>query len=503
MRLRLKKNGRLFGVAGFLLLSVFLFFSLVNSLASKETSKDPKSAGQLSPGIAAEESVVTENKSTASDRAESQENEVKTEQGLEWGGYLWIDHRAFTRSPQHYSFKEYRLELRTEARTEKTRFASTLWVRSLGFSSVKSSADLFVREKIVPVEMEIREAYFDLYGFIFPWLDLRIGRQRIAWGTADRVNPTDNLNPDDLEDIWDFGRHLGSDALKATAYFGPVTLTGVFIPSFTPASPPLPDWAEAFMPPVEISGFTLVNWRNEIILPENNLKSSAIAGLKLKTNFRGYDFSLSYVRGRDDLPLLRDIVVEKISGQEVEVLTRLVYPRLDILGFDLAGALGSVGLWAEGAIFFPERVVGQTVFPVPGYGLISQPLIALKNEAYAKFVLGADYIFPSGIYLNGQWAHGFLHERGASELGDYFLFNLEWRLLRDKLKLMPLAGCIQISEWRDLKNNLALIFIPSFEYHPAANAEIAGGVRILDGRGASFSRIKNRDEIFLRFKYSF
>ena len=503
MRLRLKKNGRLFGVAGFLLLSVFLFFSLVNSLASKETSKDPKSAGQLSPGIAAEESVVTENKSTASDRAESQENEVKTEQGLEWGGYLWIDHRAFTRSPQHYSFKEYRLELRTEARTEKTRFASTLWVRSLGFSSVKSSADLFVREKIVPVEMEIREAYFDLYGFIFPWLDLRIGRQRIAWGTADRVNPTDNLNPDDLEDIWDFGRHLGSDALKATAYFGPVTLTGVFIPSFTPASPPLPDWAEAFMPPVEISGFNIVNWRNDIVLPENNLKSSAIAGLKLKTNFRGYDFSLSYVRGRDDLPLLRDIVVEKVSGQEAEVLTRLVYPRLDILGFDLAGALGSVGLWAEGAIFFPERVVGQTVFPVPGYGLISQPLIALKNEAYAKFVLGADYIFPSGIYLNGQWAHGFLHERGASELGDYFLFNLEWRLLRDKLKLMPLAGCIQISEWRDLKNNLALIFIPSFEYHPAANAEIAGGVRILDGRGASFSRIKNRDEIFLRFKYSF
>ncbi len=183
--------------------------------------------------------------------------------------------------------------------------ASTLWVRSLGFSTVKKSADLFIRNKILPVEMEIREAYIDVYGFLFPWLDLRIGRQRIAWGTADRINPTDNLNPDDLEDIWDFGRHLGSDAIKATGYFGQFSLTGVFIPSFVPASPPLPDWAEAFMPSLEINGFSLVNWRDEIILPKNNFKSSSIAGLKLSTNFRGYDFSLSYVWGRDDLPRLR------------------------------------------------------------------------------------------------------------------------------------------------------------------------------------------------------
>jgi len=42
-------------------------------------------------------------------------------------------------------------------------------------------------------------------------LDIRIGRQRIAWGTADKLNPTDNLNPDDLEDIFDFGKHLDSN----------------------------------------------------------------------------------------------------------------------------------------------------------------------------------------------------------------------------------------------------------------------------------------------------
>ncbi len=51
---------------------------------------------------------------------------------------------------------------------------------------------------------------------------------------------------------------------------------------------------------------------------------------------------------------------------------------------------------------------------------------------------------------------------------------------------------------------LALILVPSFEYHPAANMEIVAGLRILDGQGKTgFGRIKDRDEIFLRFKYSF
>ncbi|MCX7973040.1 MAG: hypothetical protein N3B16_00865 [Candidatus Aminicenantes bacterium] len=431
-------------------------------------------------------------------------NEVREELGLKWGGYLWLDHRLFTRSPRNYSFKEYRLELQAEAKTEKTRFASTLWVRSLGFSVVKDSRDLFVRKKISPLEVEIREAYVDLYSFLFPWLDLRIGRQRIAWGTADKVNPTDNLNPDDLEDIWDFGRHLGSDAVRATCYFGQFTLTGVFIPNFTPASPPLPDWAEAFMPPLELNGLNITGVRDEIILPENSLQSSSVLGLKIGSKIKGYDFSFSFVRGRDDLPLLRDIIVEKSNGLGLNVLARLVYPRLNILGFDLAGAIGGIGLWAEGALFFPERVIGETFYPVPGYGWVKQSRIALDNEAYTKFVFGADYTFPNGIYLNGQFAHGFLHERGASELGDYFLFNLEWRFLRDKLKLVPLAGCIEISEWRQFKDNLALILVPSVEYHPAANAEIVTGLRIISGReGTSFGRIKNRDEIFLRFKYSF
>lgn len=432
------------------------------------------------------------------------EAERPGEQLLRWGGSFLVDYRSFTRSPQNYSFKEYRVELQAEAGTQKTKLHSTLWVRSLGFSAVTNSQTLFAREKISPVEGELREAYVDFYGFPFSWMDLRVGRQRIAWGTADRVNPTDNLNPDDLEDIWDFGRHLSSDAIRVTGYWGNFTLTGVLIPTFTPASPPLPEWSSALMPPLALNGLAIKNITDEIILPANNFRQSSLFGLKMASNFMGYDFSLSYVHGRDDLPLVRDVVVEKWSGQDADILVRLIYPRMKILGLDMAGAVGGAGVWAEAAVFLPERVKGEVVFPVAGFGLVHQTTIALSNQTYAKWVIGADYTFGCGLYLNLQLARGFLHERGTAELGNYFLFNVEWRLLRDKLKLIPLAGCVEIRRWSRLSSQFAFIWAPVFEYHPGSNTEFRAGLRLIDSRGeTNFGRLRAGDEIFFRMKYSF
>lgn len=145
----------------------------------------------------------------------------------------------------------------------------------------------------------------DLYDFLSPDLDIRIGLQRIVWGTADRLNPTDNLNPDDLVDIWDFSRHLGSNSIKASYYLGDCTLTALYIPVFTPATLPVVEWSGALAPPIESpAGFTLGDLSDKIITPENNLKESSIFGLKVEEDFRGYDLSLSYFYGRDDIPLI-------------------------------------------------------------------------------------------------------------------------------------------------------------------------------------------------------
>ena len=143
-----------------------------------------------------------------------------------------------------------------------------------------------------------------LFGFLSENLDVKIGRQRIAWGTADKLNPTDNLNPYDLEDILDFGRHRGSDAISFDYYFNTeFSLQGAFIPFFQPANMPVGIFANALTPSMEMPpGMTLKGFNDEIEMPKYNLGESSTAGLRFKGFAAGFDFSLSYVWGYDGIP---------------------------------------------------------------------------------------------------------------------------------------------------------------------------------------------------------
>ncbi len=421
--------------------------------------------------------------------------------GLKWSGYLQIDHRFFTKNGD-FSFKEYRLDLQSEYETsENSKFFSDIWVKSLGFHSVSSSSDLFFKEKISPVDFEIREAYLDIYGFLTKNLDIRIGRQRIAWGTADKINPTDNINPDDFEDIWDIGRHIGSDGIKATYYLGNFTIQGVFVPNFTPAVLPLPQWSSVLILPVQImdagAEFKLRNVQDRIIMPKNNIKENMIAGIKVSTNLAGYDFSLSYLYGRDDLPIINYLKIENITfAKEIDVVTNLIYPRMKVLGADFSGSIGDIGIWGEAGFFFPEEVMLKTSY----LGLYTIESTALSDSPYLKYTLGMDYTFKNGIYINTQFVHGFVHERGRKNLEDYLTMQLEWKLFHEKLKLVPLSGAIEFKD----KNNYAIIYYPSFEYKPFDNISITLGLRTISSKGSTnFGRLKDMDEILVKAKYSF
>ena len=189
-------------------------------------------------------------------------------QGI-WSGYLQTDNRLRLCDDYEFSWQEYRLNLELEVKpSEKVKLYSEVWLRSWGFPEVQTSADLFNKDRVLPWNLAFREAYLDLYGFISDNLDLRIGKQRIAWGTADKLNPTDNLNPPDLEDIWDFGRHLGSDGIKGSYYLGDFTFTGVYVPMFTPAVLPRGDWSAALSPSMEMpAGLNLRNLTDSITMP--------------------------------------------------------------------------------------------------------------------------------------------------------------------------------------------------------------------------------------------
>ncbi len=411
------------------------------------------------------------------------------------------------------SWNENTLNLKFEgAPSDGVHFYSEVRLRGFGFPSVSSMTGLQSRAKetVQPWGVEFREAYVDIYGFLTDNLDLRIGRQRIAWGTADKLNPTDNLNPDDLEDIFNFGRHLGSNALKANYYWNDWTLTGVFIPIFTPATLPYGDWASAFqMNLPQMPNMPIVSVKDSLLLPEQRLSKSASFAFKIARTIADFDFSLSYYNGRDDLPLLKSATFLLNENFTYRLHLQMFYPKMQVIGIDWAGSVGSVGVWAEGALFLTHKEYSYVHVPFlvknkNRFSYYTQRQVELDGKPYFKYVLGADYTFKNGWYVNAQYLHGFVHERGTKNLNDYFLVRFEKKLFNDAIKLVPFGAAITISDWHDVKHNYGFAGGPELDYYPLDALEISMGAFLIDGKGDNiFSKVKNFDEAFVKITYSF
>ncbi len=118
--------------------------------------------------------------------------------------------------------------------------------------------------------------------------------------------------------------------------------------------------------------------------------------------------------------------------------------------------------------------------------------------------MGTDYSFGDGTYVNLQYLHGFLNERGADNLNDYFLLRTEHKFFDDKLKITPLSGAFVVSDWNDVKNNYAVMYVPEISYQATDNAQITIGAYIFDGKGSNmFAGLGDYSMATFKLKYSF
>ena len=187
-------------------------------------------------------------------------------------------------------------------------------------------------------ESRLREGYVEGRKGNF---DYRVGKQIIAWGRADRLNPTDNLTPRDTTllaaDI-DEDR-FGSLAAKASWNFDAATsLTGIWIPDFRPTVIPIPA-------------------RTGVVYQENVPDSSRQWALKLDQSGKAVDWSVSWFDGFD---LSTDISPGPLTtaGQVVT----LDHHRIRVLGADAATTRGSYRFALEGAYVRTEDPDGTNPF---------------------------------------------------------------------------------------------------------------------------------------------
>lgn len=362
-----------------------------------------------------------------------------------------------------------------------------LKVSALGSASTLS--DLQSTDSVSPYTLTLKEAYVDIYELLFPALDVRIGKQIVVWGTGDRINPTSNICPSNLSDLFDWGEKLGVTSLLMNLYLGDIIVTGVYTPVFTPTLLPL-----NFQ---QMAGVSLGN--NTLEVPGQALGESQQVAVRVNWPLFTYDFSASYYYGRYSIPVAYEVRVQ--TDQSIES-TKSYFPRLHVVGADFSGNLFDLGIWGELGVFIPEPYSTKSYYnhPVAGWTLTDD----VASWPYLRYVLGTDYTFTDGLYINFQFAHGFDHEIGKDQLNDYFITRVEKSFFDDKLKLIPLTIIFTVSEWSDIANNYGLGWVPEVQFFPADNLELVVGCYILHGSGSNiFNNLKDSDALFFRAKVSF
>ena len=147
----------------------------------------------------------------------------------------------------------------------------------------------------------------------------------------------------------------------------------------------------------------------------------------------------------------------------------------------------------------PEKKIYTTVTSPEETG----QRLTLDDEPYFKYVVGGDYTFKNGLYVNAQYMHGFFTDRGVDGLEDYFLIALERKYFHEELKIR-VAVATEIADFDDLRNRSAFFGGPELIYYPTDNIEIILGGLLLDGSSSTqFGQFSNNDEIYFKVKYSF
>jgi hypothetical protein len=399
---------------------------------------------------------------------------------LDWGGTLRADAglpagASFTFPSGTLDPLGLSLELHGESRPTDTLrlyadaavIADDLPVALTGLADLSSLAALY------PVEARLLEAYVDLYDVFIPRLDVRIGRQRIAWGPAERVGVVDLVDPGSFEDPWSYGERLASDALKVTWRIGVLKVEAVYVPVFRPALLPEDPSALLSGSPLDLGPLVLHEVTTTPVVPAGTIAAQAA---RASIAIGGVDLAATYAYGRQSLPAMTSIT-GTFPGlpPDVDLAVTVEFPRQHAIGLDASTEVLGIGVWTEAAVFLPDYTVTTDMTGIGG------TLTEVEAEPYLKAVVGLEYTFPGSVYVNLQWVHGFLHESSADGINDYLLAGLQWDLPGGFVTIGPIGAALEVDDIGNITDSWALVVNPEVALHPMDNAEFVVGARWITG----------------------
>jgi hypothetical protein len=220
--------------------------------------------------------------------------------------------------------------------------------------------------------MSFEEAYVDL---LFRRFELRLGKQKVSWGRLDELQPTDNLNPEDLTEFLfrpELERKIGVPGAALTAYLGPWTAEAVWNPIYTAYR--FPNRKDRWFPPlltvpervVTPLGVVPVRTRYPDVDEPPHTLANSDAALRIGRRIGSAEVSASIFHGWDKAPSFSVrgtatvVPTNNPAAPAAPNIDLTVFPtlhRITVVGGDLAVPIWVLALRAEAAWihgrFFP------------------------------------------------------------------------------------------------------------------------------------------------------
>jgi hypothetical protein len=400
--------------------------------------------------------------------------------------------------------------------------------------------------------LEVEEAFVD---FETRRLDLRVGKQKFAWGKLDRFQAIDVLNPERFNDPFLFEeeeRKIGVPAVQAS-YFPILAadveepkLTLIWIPQYLPfrfARPgerwfppagvppdtfsvpagvfPLPDGAGN--PPFDVP----VGFRARNVSPPSFRPQNSGYGARFGAFSRGVDFAFYYYHGFDSQPafeLLAEAIAEPSAGGplpfavEAETELRPVFRRIDAWAADAAYVWGPFTMRAEAAfvqgrafsrdmrflVDDPQQLAPQIRAAIEQFLAGAQRVPIDLGESFVRrdaveWGFGADYTVSGYLFLLQVNQTDVLRNDVDLLIEDVetrLLANLRKRFWHDDLDLQLIAQHAIESDYT--------VLLPRLTYRVWKGIELRCGYLFLAGRQSStIGQYKRNDEAFVRLRYLF
>jgi hypothetical protein len=378
-----------------------------------------------------------------------------------------------------YNFLEQRLQLKVAYRPQKP-----AWLASWN-SEFFYKGDLLSDEYKETVRYQIREAY----GLVSPlsWMDVKLGRQILTWGTGDYLFIND-VFPKDYESFF-IGRDdeylkAPSDAGKFSIFSRLVSMDVVVIPSFTPD--------------VSIRGGRLSfydNFLGRIAGKESNRiftepavqpKNTEIA-TRLYSNFGEYETAIYAFKGFFNQPV----------GIKNESTKEVFYPKLAVFGASIRGPAPSVGGIASGEIGYSDSLQDRS-----GKNRL------IENSGM-KYLLGYERDFPKDWRIGMQYfveqMLNFDEFKANSQPGD---------IPRDEFRQLLTFRITKLFWLQTLEASLFTFYSPTdsdayirprLAWQANDRWKLTVGANIFFGKHdwTQFGQLEGNDNFYIRIRYSF